>query len=37
MAFIRENKLWPAFHWDEKVVARSPLTPVARQGYWAVP
>ena len=24
MAFIHENKLWPAFHRDEKVVSRDP-------------
>jgi Fic family protein len=23
MAFIHENKLWPAFHWDEKVVLQA--------------
>ncbi len=24
MAFIHENKLWPAFHWEEKVVLPDP-------------
>jgi len=24
MAFIHENKLWPAFCWDEKVVLPNP-------------
>lgn len=23
MAFIHEKKLWPAFHWDEKVVLQA--------------
>jgi len=24
MAFIQENKLWPAFYWDDRVVLPDP-------------